>query len=198
MVLRARILAAFALAGLATSPGAANTIDLRKQTSAEGISEVGFCSRPSPDAGGFPGHSFVTFSKPRPQGGRDFRAVGHTIAAGVSPVSAAFTYFGGASVAGKQMEERYTSIKQVCLVVQLDPADYARAVATAQPTLTAIGIPAAIAASAERYSLGNNDCVTLAYRVAATLAQAGLNVPARSPTDTPASWIAKLKQANAG
>ena len=178
------------------APAAARDKDLRTMSDANGTTEVGFCSRPSPDAFGFPGHAFVTFSAARPGGGRDFRAVGHTVAAGASIPAVAISYFGGASVSGRQMEERYTSVKQACLVVIVDRSAYERALAAAQPTLTAIGIPASVAASVERYSLGSNDCITFAQGVAAALKSAGLVVPARAATDTPASWIARLIAAN--
>lgn len=181
---------------LATSPAAARDKDLRTMTDARGESEVGFCSRPSPNAFGFPGHDFVTFSTSRPDGSRDFRSVGHTVATGAPIPSVVFSYFGGSSVAGKQAEERYTSLKQACLMVLVNRSDYDKALAAAQPTLTAVGIPANVAASIERYSLGSNDCVSFAIKIANTLKAAGLVVPARSSIDTPASWIEKLIAAN--
>lgn len=94
------------------------------------------------------------------------------------------------------MEERYTAIKQACLVVRVDDADYARAVVAAQPTLTALGVPAATAAAAERYTLGTQDCITFARKVATALAIAGLKVPPRAALDTPAAWIERLKSAS--
>lgn len=186
-----------AAASLAVScPAMARDKDLRTMTDANGETEVGFCSRPSPDSFGFPGHVFVTFSATRPEGGRDFRAVGHTVAGGTDVPSVVISYFRGSSVAGRQMEERYTSLKQACLVLKVDRAIYQSALASAAPTLTALGIPADVAASAERYSLGSGDCITFAERVAGALRPAGLSVPARAATDTPASWIRKLDAAN--
>ncbi len=185
------------LIGLAllTSPAQAHTKDMRSMSS-NADPEVGFCSRPSPDKFGFPGHAFVTFSERRSDDSRNFRAVGHTVAFGTSAGAAALTYFGGTAVAGQQAEERYTSIKQHCLTVKVDKSAYDAALAAAQPTLTALGIPADVAASAERYSLKNNDCVTFARRVALALEARGLSVPVRSSIDTPASWIGKLTSAN--
>lgn len=191
----ARIAVAAAVCGL-TAPASAAVKDLRTMSDANGISEISFCSRPSPNAMGFPGHAFVAFSAPKPNGGRDFKAVGHTVADGASLPAVVISYFGGASVAGKQMEERYTALKQACLVVQVNHSDYEKAVTAARPTLTAIGIPAETAASVERYSLGNNDCIAFAEKVAAALRAAGLVVPARAATDTPAAWIGKLQSAN--
>jgi hypothetical protein len=94
------------------------------------------------------------------------------------------------------MEERYTSVKQDCLVVKVNNSDYARALVASRPTLATLGIPEAVAASLERYTLGSNDCLTFAERVASALAPAGLKVPARTPIDTPATWIRKLIAAN--
>lgn len=180
---------------LVESPALAKVKDLRTQSTAADP-EVGFCSRPSPDKFGFPGHVFVTFSTRLSNGNRDFRAVGHTIAAGTSPLGAALTYFGGKPIAGKQAEERYTDIKQSCLTLKLDRDSYDAALQAAQPTLTLFGIPANVAASVELYSLKDNDCISFAERVALAVQPKGLNVPARSATDTPASWIARLVAAN--
>ncbi|MBQ1499185.1 MAG: hypothetical protein IIZ38_12800 [Sphingomonas sp.] len=181
---------------LFTTPALARDKDLRTMSSASGETEIGFCVRPSPDAFGFPGHSFVTFSATRPGGGRSFRAVGHTVAAGTSPAGAAFTYFGGRPVAGAQMEERYTHLKQACLNLKVDRAAYDRAVAAARPTLTALGFSNETAAALERYSLNGNDCIDFAVRVADALAPAGLRVPARSAVDTPRTYLEKLIAAN--
>jgi hypothetical protein len=181
---------------LYAAPALAHERDLRTMTDGNGETEVAFCSRPSPNSFGFPGHAFVTFSTRSPDGMRVFRAIGHTVGTGTSGASAAFTYFSGGSVAGAQAEERYTSMKQACLTAKVDRVVYNQALAAAQPTLTRLGFPASVAASMERYTLGSNDCVTFAERVAATLKAAGLTVPTRSPTDTPATWINKLIASN--
>ncbi|HEX8301529.1 hypothetical protein [Sphingomonas sp.] len=178
------------------SPLAGRDKDLRSMTESSDETEIGFCSRPSPGSLGFPGHTFVTFSATKTDGYRDFKAVGHTLGSDVSATSAGFSYFSGKSVAGKQMEERYTALKQSCLIVQLNRSDYDKALLAAKPTLASVGIPIDIAASIERYSLGDNDCITFAERVANALKPAGLKVPGRSATDTPAAWISKLSDAN--
>lgn len=93
----------------------ARETDLRTQSDGRGATEISFCSRPSPDAFGFPGHAFVGFSEePRDQA-RAFRAVSHTVAAsaGLAPIE--FTYFGGASVARRPGEERYTHMSRLAL-----------------------------------------------------------------------------------
>lgn len=179
-----------------SNPVFAHEKDLRTMTDSSGETEVAFCSRPSPNSFGLPGHAFVAFSARNPAGVRDFRAVGHTVASGASTVSAAFSYFGGSSVSGAQMEERYTSVKQACLTVKVDRAVFQNAVSAAQPTLSKLGFPATVASSMERYSLGSNDCITFAERVATAIKPAGLTVPTRSPVDTPASWINKLIASN--
>jgi hypothetical protein len=190
------ITALICLSLLYAAPAFAHERDLRTMTDGNGETEVAFCSRPSPNSFGFPGHAFVVFSARSPDGVRVFRAVGHTVGAGTSGTSAAFTYFSGGSVAGAQAEERYTSMKQACLTAKVDRAVYNQAVAAAQPTLTKLGFPASLAASMERYTLGSNDCVTFVEKVAVTLKTAGLTVPVRNSTDTPATWINKLIASN--
>lgn len=181
---------------LSAVPAFAHEKDLRTHTDASGETEVSFCARPSPNTFGFPGHAFVAFSD-RPTGQpRIFRAVGHTVASSAAGPSMAFTYFGGGSVAGQQAEERYTHAKQDCLTVKVNRATYQQALAAAQPTLTALGVPANVAASAERYSLNGNDCIDFAVRVAGALRPAGLSVPARAAADTPMGFIRRLIAAN--
>jgi hypothetical protein len=186
---------AFAAIVLATSPAAAHEKDLRTQTDAQGETEVAFCSRPSPDTFGVPGHTFVMFSDVV-NGQRSIRAVGQSIPAGAAVAPVVFSYFTGASVAGQQMEERYTSIRQNCLVVKVNRSSFNAAVAAAQPTLTSIGLNPQLAAAVERYTLGTNDCITFAEKVANSLKTSGLVVPPRTALDTPAGWIKKLVTAN--
>lgn len=182
------------LTAFATALAAENK-DLRTFTDPKGETEIGFCVRPSPDAFGFPGHSFVTFSEVPRATTRLFRAVGHTVsAAGVA--ATVFTYFGSRPVAGKQMEERFSHMKQACLVVQVDRNVYDRAVAAARPTLAALGLSDELAASAESYRLNGNDCIDFAIRVAQALTTAGLVLPSRNATDTPANYIQNLIAAN--
>ena len=180
----------------ASMPTVAMEKDLRMRTDAAGLTEIGFCQRPSPNAFGFPGHAFVTFTDAAQTGSRSFRAVGHTTGAGAGPAVTAFTYFGGAAVAGRQAEERFTHMKQACLTIKVDRSVFVAALAAARPTLTLLGIPEAVAASAESYALNGNDCVDFAIRIAQVLRPVGLSVPARTAVDTPASYIQKLLTAN--
>ena len=190
--------AAAILCGFCCLPslGEAHEKDLRTQTDNLGETEISFCARPSPDAFGFPGHAFVGFSE-KPHGQpRVYRAVGNTVGAAVGITPTIFTYFGGASVAGRQAEERYTHMKQACLTLGVDRAVYQRALSAARPTLTILGVPDTVAASIERYSLNENDCIDFAMKVAQQLRSAGLSVPARAATDTPPAYITKLINAN--
>jgi hypothetical protein len=66
----------------------------------------------------------VGFSEEPQDQARTFRAVGHTIAASTGLAPIVFMYFGGASVAGRQAEERYTHMKQACLTLQVDRTVY--------------------------------------------------------------------------
>lgn len=183
-----------ALAAAASSPAA--DLDLRRSTDAAGRTEISFCARPSPNSFGFPGHAFIVFNEKPVSGAGKMRAVGHTVSAGAGGAATAFTYFGGSSVGGVQAEERFTHMKQACLTALVDRADYNAAVAAARPTLTHLGIADALAASVERYSLNENDCIDFIVRVARALTPIGLNVPQRTAADRPLSYVEKLKQAN--
>lgn len=178
------------------TPSLAAEKDLRTRTDADGETEISFCSRPSPNAFGFPGHAFVVFSELSRGAPRKFRAVGHTMRPTASTAAAAFTYFGGSAVAGQQAEERFTHMKQACLTLKVDRIVYERALAAARPTLVILGIPDQVAGSLERYSLNENDCVDFAIKVAQQLRTAGLSVPNRNSVETPAQYISKLVAAN--
>lgn len=196
--MRTQFMAILTIAALADAPVCAAAVekDLRTLSDASGETEVSFCARPSPNDFGLPGHAFVAFSE-KPTGKlRIFRAVGHTIAPTAGPVASGFTYFSGGSVAGQQAEERYTHVKQACLTLQVDRMVYQSALAAARPTLTAVGVPDAVAASVERYTLNGNDCIDFAMKVAQVIKPAGLNVPARGAIDTPMSYLQKLIAAN--
>lgn len=188
----AAIVAAFVVA--AEPSALADEKDLRTRTDAAGVTEISFCARPSPNAFGFPGHAFVAFNDQAPGGG--FRSVGQTVAPGAGVGATIFTYFSGGSVAGQQAEERYSHLKQNCLTLQVDREIYQRALAAARPTLSALGIPDAVAASAERYTLSGNDCMDFIGRVAQPLKAVGLVLPPRGPTDAPLDYIRKMSVAN--
>ena len=180
---------------LSAPPSEARDKDLRTKTDAAGVTEISFCARPSPNSFGFPGHAFVAFSDQ--SAGGSFRSVGHTVAPETGAAAALFTYFGGGSVAGQQVEERYSHLKQDCLTLQVDREVYQKSISAARPTLTVLGIPDQAAASVERYSLSGNDCMDFIMRVAQPLKPAGLSIPPRGATDTPLDYIRKLTAANA-
>ncbi|MFG1289854.1 hypothetical protein [Xanthobacter versatilis] len=179
-----------------TQPANAHEKDLRGRTDAAGLTEISFCARPSPNAFGFPGHAFVAFSDQGAHASPGFRAVGHTVAGGVGAPAAIVTYFGGGSVAGQQAEERYSHLKQGCLTLKVDRDTYHRAIEAARPTLSALGIPDDLAASAERYSLSGNDCMDFIIKVAQPLKSVGLSAPPRTATDTPLRYIQKMIATN--
>jgi hypothetical protein len=94
------------------SSAAAKQIDLSNRSDPDGIFEVGFCARPSPvSSKGWPGHAFVSFSHKKPNGDRDFTAIGHTLAPSSIPVDAVWSLF-GAPISGMLKEELYTSALQ--------------------------------------------------------------------------------------
>src|SRR5690349_10981507 len=75
------------------------TLNLATRSDPTGTYNIAFCARTSPGVSGKPGHAFVSFSHKDTAGNRDFLAIGHTVAAGTTPGSAAWSYF-GAPVSG--------------------------------------------------------------------------------------------------
>ena len=118
----------------------AKTIDLSTRTDPLGEFDLAFCSRPSPDsAKGWPGHAFVSFSWKRPNGDRDFTAIGHTVTPGTSVPAATWSLF-GSPISGWLRDERYTAVLQNCLEVRVNKEDYDRAHALTQSPLQALGL----------------------------------------------------------
>jgi len=181
--------AAFAGAALAKE------IDLRVMTDQSGDYDVAFCARPSPDTTGKPGHAFVSFSHVQASGDRDFLAIGHTVGADVSPAKAIWSYF-GSPVSGLLKEERYTAIKQNCLDVNVNKADYDRAKAFTADPLAQLGISATDGVVLEAYKLGSDDCMTFLIDVANSLKSRGLHVPQRNSGELPMAYVQRLSDAN--
>jgi hypothetical protein len=173
----------------------AKAIDLSNMTDPTGVYNVAFCVRPSPDATGKPGHAFVAYSHAKPNGDRDFVAIGHTVGAGVGPVSASWSYF-GSPVSGLLKEERYTSIKQNCLDATVNKADFIQARALAEDPLFKLGLTAQPGTVFEAYKLGDSDCMTFLTSVAETLKSKGLKVPARGATELPMAYMVRFVAAN--
>lgn len=160
--------------------------------------EIGFCSRPSPDTvKNLPGHAFVSFSSTNGNGTRDFLAVGRTIPNGSATV-AVWSYFTGEPVAGFLGQERYSSGLQECLRVKVNRVSYEAARGLTESPLKALGIAdLANTPVLQAYTLGSDDCIGFVIAVARTLQSRGLKVPDRRLTDTPESFIERMKQANA-
>jgi hypothetical protein len=173
----------------------AKEIDLSNMTDPTGVYNVAFCARPSPDVTGKPGHAFVAYSHANPNGDRDFLAIGHTVGAGVGPASAGWSYFGG-PVSGLLKEERYTSIKQNCLDVTVNKADFNQARALGEDPLFRMGVTAQPGTVFEAYKLGLDDCMTFLISVAETLKSRGLKVPVRGATELPMTYIVRFIAAN--
>lgn len=180
---------------VASNPSCAKEIDLSNMTEASGDYNVAFCARPSPDSSGKPGHAFVSYSHVQPNGNRDFTAIGHTVGAGVGPVSAAWSYF-GSPVSGLLKQERYTSIKQNCLDVRVNKTDFDNARALAADPLFKLGLTAQPGTVFEAYKLGADDCMTFMISVANTLKSKGLKVPARGATELPMAYVVRFIAAN--
>jgi len=173
----------------------AKSIDLSNLTDPTGVYNVAFCARPSPDTAGKPGHAFVAYSHAAPNGDRDFVSIGHTLGAGVGPVSATWSYF-GSPVSGLLKEERYTSIKQNCLDVVVNKADFNKARALAEDPLFKLGLTVQTGTVFEAYKLGLDDCMTFLISVAETLKSKGLKIPARGATELPMAYIVRFIAAN--
>ncbi len=185
-------LATFVAITFSPSTYASKTIDLSNSSEPGGPFEISFCSRPSPEAGGLPGHSFVAFSAAGPNNTRTLRA------AGLQPSS-----LGGALASlvtqsdnGYVATERYTALKQSCLTVKVNRKDYDRAWGSALPSFTALGIADVGAPYFENYGLGSEDCVGYITRVAKTLVAAGLKVPERKAGEFPRPYVQRLEKAN--
>lgn len=175
----------------------AKVIDLRNQSDTAGDYEIGFCARPSPDTvKDLPGHAFVAYSYMPSKGERTFRAIGHTVAPGVSPGEAAWSYF-GKPVAGYLKEEQYTSSMARCLRVKVNKTEHEGAYAFTVSALQSMGmqVPADMPVF-QGYKLGADDCMNFVIGVAGVLKLKGLKVPQRGPAELPANYIERLIKNN--
>lgn len=177
------------------APALGKTIDLSNMTDPAGVFDVAFCARPSPDASGKPGHAFVSYSRKLPTGGRDFLAIGHTVSAGAGVGGPVWSYF-GSPVSGLLKEELYTSVKQNCLDVKVNQADYLKARALIVDPLAKMGVTPAEGTVFQAYKLGAQDCMTFLIAVAQTLKPLGLKVPERGATELPMAYVKRLSDAN--
>ena len=170
------------IAILAAGPLPAKEIDLSTRSDPDAEFDVAFCARPSLGATGKPGHAFVAFSKKPHNAQRDFLAIGHTISATESAISAAWSYF-GEPVSGLLKEELYTSVEQDCLVVAVNKEDYETARRLTESPLSQMGLAAPDMPVFQAYGLGEQDCMTFMIDVATVLASRGLKIPARQATE---------------
>lgn len=187
---------ALALLVVVAIPDAASArvLDLATRSEAGGPHEVGFCTRPSPNEKGFPGHAFVSFAQGI-GGGRKFLAVGRTIEPRTATSTLVGSYFGNPAP-GLVREELYSHIRQNCLTVRVNADRYHAARAQAIPRLAALNLETGAVPRLESYSIGRADCITFIIDVAEQLEGAGLKVPVRTSADLPQDYIQKLDEAN--
>lgn len=172
----------------------AKTIDIRKSTDADGkVREISFCSRPSPDKPGLPGHAFIAFAETPKSGAITFRAVGHTV---FSAKEAILSYGGLIDATGALVNEKYTSVKQQCLTLQVNKADYDASYSLASQPLSNIGVKFDETKPVQKsYSLGADDCVGFMVAQAQQFSSA-ITVPARKSNELPLPYIRRLIDAN--
>lgn len=193
------LLASAMLLGAASHAAPYKVKDLRNQSDSDGNNyEISLCARPSPATAGLPGHAFVVYRVASADGGRNwFLAVGHTTHA--SPTQALLTYSGWLSggVSGGLEEERYTAVKQNCLVLLVNKDPFNAALDRARDFLGG-QLPSAPdrRATLLRYTLGVEDCVTFVSRVGSNFAPLGLTVPVRGAVELPLTYIRRVIESN--
>lgn len=172
----------------------AKNLDLRNKTDYDGGSrEISLCARPSPDKPGLPGHAFIAFSETTKDGRRTFRAIGHTV---FSIGEALLSYAGPVTAAGALVDEKYTSIKQQCLTLQVNKADFERSYGLAAQPLKAIGIVFDETKPIQKtYSLAAEDCVGFLI-TQAQLFDPKVVVPSRNSSELPLNYVRRLIDAN--
>lgn len=170
------------------------TVDLRNQTDGDGGSrEISFCARPSPGNPGFPGHAFIAFSETTKDGKRTFRAIGHTV---FSVGEALLSYTGLVTAAGALVDEKYTSIKQQCLTLQVSKTDYQKSYGLVAQPLKAIGVVLDETRPIQKtYSLAAEDCVGFMI-TQARLFTPKVIVPSRNNGELPLNFVRRLIDAN--
>ena len=170
------------------------TVDLRNQTDGDGGSrEISFCARPSPDKPGLPGHAFIAFSETSKDGKRAFRAIGHTV---FSAGEALLSYTGLVTADGALVDEKYTSIKQQCLTLQVNKPDYQKSYGLVAQPLKAIGVVLDESKPIQKaYSLAAEDCVGFLI-TQAQLFSPKVKVPSRNNGELPLNYVRRLIDAN--
>jgi hypothetical protein len=164
-------------------------VDLRTQSSVEAEYEVSLCARPSPE-GDVPGHAFVLYSVKLRGSDRKVLALGFTTSASTSKTAA--SYGGWLPVDGFLGEERYTSIKQRCLVVRVDKPAFDAAWKLAHPFAGSVVLENLRFAGV--YTLGEKDCMSFMVDVANVLK--GVKVPQRGGAELPRQYLRRLIESN--
>lgn len=174
-------------------------LDLKKFSDDDGGErQVSICARPSPGIG-VPGHMFVALSEKLPIRERTYLALGHTTTA--TPLMAVLSYKGFlGTVDGYIGEEKYTSSKERCLVINVNRVGFAQAMSLVKPDISKV-LPGASLPSLEHpvllaYSLGDSDCMALAINVARVFQNGGVNVPERKTGELPMNFVRRLIDTN--
>jgi len=142
---------------------------------------------------------FVALSEKLPNQERIYLAVGHTTSA--PPLAAVLSYNGLlVTVSGYIGEEKYTASQEQCLVLNVNRAAYVQTMAMVQPDLSKLlpgisppstGNPVLLA-----YSLGANDCMSLAINIATSFHDKGITIPKREIAELPMTYVRRLIDAN--
>lgn len=186
--------ALLAIASASSSLALAKTLDLRNQTDADGgIREISLCARPSPDKPGLPGHAFIAFAEITRNGKMNFRALGHTV---FSVGEALLSYTGLVTAEGAMIEEKYTSIKQQCLTLQVNKVEYERAYGLVAQPLKDIGVEFDETKPIQKaYSLAAEDCVGFLI-TQAQIFSSKISIPSRDSNELPLNYVRRLIDAN--
>lgn len=172
----------------------AKTLDLKTHTDIDGGNrEISICARPSPDNLGLPGHAFIAFSETTKDGKRSFRAIGHTA---FSVGEALLSYTGLVTAEGALVDEKYTSIKQQCLTLQVNKSDYDKAYGVTVQPLKNMGIEFDEAKPIQKaYSLGAEDCVGF-LTTQVNFFASKVVVPPRKSGELPLDYIRRFIDSN--
>jgi hypothetical protein len=188
---------ALACLALAARSGGAQQreLDLRKVAGDEHA--VVLCARPSPDsAAAVPAHAFVAFSYKTGAGDREYLAVGTV--SGVQPKALLGFSTVFSPIPARLSEPDYAALKQRCLSLLVDRADFQRSVRLARRSLEAMASAVPAQPVAVAYQLPAEECVKLFVSVAGAFGERGVKVPERREGELPLSYLRRLIDQNAG
>ncbi|RVU46014.1 hypothetical protein [Rubrivivax rivuli] len=167
-------------------------LDLRTMSDPAGGYEISLCSRPSP-SGNIPGHAFVTYAhRPKQNARPRILSLGFTTSSGAAKAALSYKGWLGVDADGYLKEENYSSVKEKCLVAQVDKSAFDRAWSFAFP-LTDIPVLESLTFKGI-YTLGENDCMDFMILVATSLK--GVKVPQRGATEFPQPYLRRLIDSN--